>query len=155
MCEEICINKNRLISFFTNKMYRKATIELFKAKILQLPGIRNILSLWVKWRFVKRTQHMDSWDRHVEFKRMEYETEQFVFCSKLVRLYACMVSEGEYRNDADFLKYKQEVLECKIIQEEGLREFREYVQQLSPTETDGTRIKAVFDSYTSKLKMTN
>ncbi|MBQ2836096.1 MAG: hypothetical protein IJE68_04615 [Clostridia bacterium] len=149
------MKKNRLISFFTNKMYRKATIELFKAKILQLPGIRNILSLWVKWRFVKRTQHMDSWDRYVEFKRMEYEAEQFVFCSKLVRLYACIVSEVKYRNDADFLRCKQEVLECKIIQEEELRGFREYVQQIGPNETDGTRIKAVFDSYTSKLEMAN
>lgn len=149
------MKRNGLISFFTNKMYRKATIELLKVKFLQLPGIRNILSFWVRWRFVKRTQHMDSWDRHVELKRMEHETEKFVFCSRLVSLYACIVAEGEYRNDEDFLKCKQEVLECKIIEQEELRKFREYIQQIEPNETDGTRVKAVFESYTSSFGMAN
>lgn len=149
------MKKNRLVLFFTDKMYRKATMEWIKLRFLDLPIIRNIFYFVVSWRFARKTQNMDSWEQHVAFKKLEYETQEFVFCSCLVRLYAYIVAESECRSDNDFLQCKQEVLECKIIQEEGLREFREYVQQLSTNETDGTRIKAVFDSYISKLKMTN
>ena len=149
------MKKNRLVLFFTDKMYRKATLELLKIQFLDLPVIRNIFYFWVSWRFARKTQNMDSWERHVAFKKLEHETQQFVFCSCLVRLYSCIVAEGECRSDNDFLQCKQEVLNCKIIEQENLREFREYVQQLSPNETDGSRIKTVFDSYTSKLKMTN
>ena len=149
------MKKNKLVLFFTDKMFRKATLEWLKMRFLNLPGIRNIISFWFSYRFYKKTKNMDSWERHVFLKKLEHETQEFVFCSCLVRLYSCIVAEGEYRSDKDFLECKQEVLDCKIIQEEDLREFREYVQQLVPAETDGTRIKAVFDSYTSKLEMTN
>lgn len=149
------MKRSGLVLFFTDAMYRKATLEHLKIKFLDLPIIRNIFYFVVSWRFVKKTENMDSWEQHLAFKKLEYETQEFVFCSCLVRLYAYIVSEGEYRNDADFLKCKQELLECKIIQEKDLQEFREYVQQLESNETDGTRIKAVFDSYSSKLQMAN
>lgn len=149
------MKKNRLVLFFTDHMYRKATLELLKIRFLDLPVIRNIFYFWVSWRFARKTQNMNSWEQHVAFKKLEYETQELVFCSCLVRLYACIVSEGEYRNDADFLKCKQEVLECEVIQKEELHEFREYVQQLVPDETDGTRVKAVFDSYTSRFGTSN
>ena len=149
------MRENKLIAFFTNKIYRKATIELLKIKFLKLPGIRNIFSFWVNWRFAQKTQHMDPWERHVFLKKMEHQTEQFVFTSCLIRLYASIVAVGEYRNDEDFLKCKQEVLECKFIQQEELREFREWVQQIEPDETDGTRVKDMFDKYTSGFETTN
>ena len=149
------MKRNSLISFFTNKMYRKITIELLKTKFLQLPGIRHIHSLWVHWRFVKKTQHMNSWERHVEVKRVQHETVQVAFCKKLLSLYSCIVAKDESRNDKEFLKRKQELLHCEIIQEEDLREFREYVQQLSPDETNGTPVLSVFLKYTSALGETN
>lgn len=149
------MRKNRLALFFTDRMYRKARLEYFKIKFLDLPVIRNIFYFGVSWRFVKKTQNMDSWEQHMALKKLEYETQEFAFCHCLLRLYACIVAEGEYRNDNDFLKCKQELLECKIIQEEEWREFREYIEQIIPDETDGTRIKAVFDSYTSKFATTD
>ena len=149
------MKKNRLVLFFTDQMYRKATLEMLKIRFLDLPLIRNIFYFCVSWRFVRKTQNMDAWEQHVALKKLEYETQQHVFCHCLLRLYACVIAEGEYRNDNDFLERKQELLECQIIQKEELREFREYIQQIDPDETDGTRIKAVFDSYTSEFATTN
>lgn len=149
------MKRSGLVLFFTDQMYRKATLQWLKIKFLDLPIIRNIFYFVVSWRFVKKTENMDSWDVHVELKRMQYETEQIVFCNRLLRLYACIVAESEYRNDNDFLKCKQELLECKIIQEEEFCEFKEYVQQLSPNQTDGTIVKTVFQDYTSILGTTN
>lgn len=149
------MKKSKLVLFFTDKMYRRATLELLRLKFCTLPGIRNIISYWVSWRFVQKTRHMDSWEQYVALKNMEHQTEKFVFTSRLIRLYASIMAEGEYRNDEDFLKCKQEVLECKLMEEEKLREFREWLEGIGPDETDGTRVKAVFDSYTSSFGMAN
>lgn len=55
---------------------------------------------------------MDSWERYVAIKNEESWNEKFVFACRLISLYTSIVAEGEYRNDEDFLKSKQEVLEC-------------------------------------------
>ena len=150
------MKKNKFLLFFTDKNYRFATLELLKIKFTTLPGIKHIISLCAQWRFYKKTQHMDSWERHVALKNVEYWNEKFVFTCKLIRLYASIMAEDEYRNDEDFLKNKQEVLECKLMaEEEDLREFREWVKSITPDERDGSRVKDVFDRYTSSLGMAN
>ena len=149
------MKNNKIVLFFTDKMYRKATLEWMKIKFSTLPGISHIISFWVQWRFFKKTQHMDSWERHVALKNFEHQTEEFVFALRLIRLYTSIMAEGELRNDEDFLKCKQEVLECKMMEQVNLREFREWVEGITPDETDGSRVKAVFDSYTSSFVMAN
>lgn len=139
------MKNNKLVLFFTDKMYRKATLEWMKIKFTTLPGIRHIISLRFQYRFFKKTQHMDSWERHVELKNFEHQTEEFIFTSRLIRLYLSIIAEGDLRNDEDFLKCKQEVLECKMIEQANLQEFREWVEGITPDETDGTRVKVVFD----------
>lgn len=149
------MKKNKLVLFFTDKKYRFATLELLKIKFTTLPGIKHIISLCAQWRFYKKTQHMDSWERYVSLKNAETWYETFSFTCKLIRLYASIMAEGEYRNDGDFLKNKQEVLECKLMAEEELREFREWVENITPDERDGSLVKDVFDRYTANLAEAN
>lgn len=98
---------------------------------------------------------MDSWEQYLARKNMEHKHEQFVFVSRLIRLLASITAEGEYRDDESFLNSKQELLECKLMNQEDFREFREYVEEITPDETDGTRVKAVLDSYTSSIGIAN
>lgn len=149
------MRKNKLVLFFTDKRYRFATLQQLKIWFTTLPGIKHIISFWVQWRFFKKTEHMDSWERYVAIKNEESWNEKFVFTCRLIHLYTSIVAEGEYRNDEDFLKSKQEVLECKLMAEEDLREFREWVENITPAERDGTRVKDVFDKYTAILAEAN
>ena len=149
------MKKNKLVLFFTDKRYRFATLELLKINFTTLPGIKHIISLWKSWRFFKKTEHMDSWESYVAIKNEECWNEKFVFTCRLIRLYASIMADDEHRNDEDFLKHKQEVLECKLMSEESLREFREWIENITPDERDGTRVKDVFDEYVSSLGMAN
>lgn len=98
---------------------------------------------------------MDSWELHVNLKNMEHQTEKFVFISRLIHLYASITAEGEYRDDANFLKCKQDLLDCELMKQKDLHEFREWVEGITPDETDGTRVRAVFDSYASSYRTAN
>ena len=149
------MKKSKLVLFFTDKTYRRAGLKYLQMKFCTLPGIRHIISFWVGWRYVKKTQHMDSWEQYLARKNMEHKHEQFVFVSRLIRLLASITAEGEYRDDESFLNSKQELLECKLMNQEDFREFREYVEEITPDETDGTRVKAVLDSYTSSIGIAN
>ena len=146
------MRKNKLVLFFTDKRYRFATLELLKIRFTTLPGIKQIISLWAQWRFYKKTENMDSWERYVAIKNEESWHEKFTFTCKLIRLYASIMAEDEYRNDEDFLKNKQEVLECKLMtEEEDLCKFREWVESITPDERDSSQVKDVFNKYAASL----
>lgn len=139
---------SKFILFFKDKEFRKNKLKQLKFRISLLPGIRHIISWWFAIKFAKKTQDMSSWDRYVAEKNLERTTRKTTFVCALIRLYACIASQEEYRNAEEFLTTKKEVLECEYWNEvPELADFKKWVEQITPEERDADRVMNVLQEY--------
>lgn len=113
-----------------------------------LPGIRHIISWWFGVKFAMKTQDMSSWDKHVAKMELEKTARKTTFICALLRLYACIASEDEYRNDEEFLVTKKEVLECEYWKDvPELSEFKTWIENITPDERDAAKVMNVLEKY--------
>lgn len=139
------MKQSNIVLFFTNKIYRWATLERWKIKICFLPVIRHVISWWKTICINRKMRSMTSWEQHVYVKSVERQTEKFLFACALTRFAACIMAEGEQRNNEDFIKEKQVLLESEYINSSEMREFKEWLEQITADETDYTKVKAVME----------
>ena len=91
---------------------------------------------------------MSSWDRYVAEKELERISRKTIFTCALLRLYACIASQEEYRNAEEFLTMKNEVLECEYWKEvPELVDFRKWIENITPEERDADRVMNVLQKY--------
>ena len=91
---------------------------------------------------------MSSWDRYVAEKDLERTSRKTIFICALLRLYACIASQEEYRNAEEFLTTKNEVLECAYWKDvPELTDFRKWVENITPEEHDADRVMDVLQKY--------
>ncbi len=139
---------SKFILFFKDKEFRKFKLEQLKFRISMLPGIRHIISWWFAFKFAKKTQDMSSWDRYVAEKDLERTSRKTIFICALLRLYACIASQEEYRNAEEFLTTKNEVLECEYWKDvPELADFKKWVEKITPEERDADRVMDVLQKY--------
>lgn len=139
---------SKFILFFKDKEFRKKQLEQLKFRISLLPGIRHILSWWFAFKFAKKTKNMSSWDRYVAEKNLERTSRKTIFVCALLRLYACIASQDEHRNEEEFLTTKKEVLECTFWNDvPELADFKAWIENISPEERDADRIMNVLQKY--------
>ncbi len=139
---------SKFILFFKDKDFRKFKLEQLKFRISLLPGIKHIISWWFAFKFANKTQDMSSWDRYVAEKELERTSRKTIFTCTLLRLYACIASQEEYRNAEEFLTTKNEVLECEYWKEvPELADFKKWVENITPEERDADRVMNVLQKY--------
>lgn len=130
---------------FTNKYYRWATLERIKLKFISLPIIKYI----VAWYYMyKKMQGKYPWEQYVEVKNMEDETKRFSFVAELARLQACIMAEGE--NEELFEQAKLDVLCNEEINKPRLKDFKKWLEGITSSEKDYSRVQELINSYTSK-----
>lgn len=139
---------SKFVLFFKDKEFRKFKLEQLKFRISMLPGIKHIISWWFAFKFANKTQDMSSWDRYVAEKELERISRKTIFTCALLRLYACIASQEEYRNAEEFLTMKNEVLECEYWKEvPELVDFRKWIENITPEERDADRVMNVLQKY--------
>lgn len=139
---------SKFILFFKDKEFRKNTLQQLKFRIVLLPGIRHIISWLFAFKFAKKTQDMSSWDRYVAEKDLERTSRKTIFICALLRLWAYIASQGESRNEEEFLTSKNEVLECEYWKDvPELADFRKWIENITPDERDADRIMDVLQKY--------
>ena len=139
---------SKFVLFFKDKEFRKFKLEQLKFRISMLPGIKHIISWWFAFKFANKTQDMSSWDRYVAEKELERISRKTIFTCALLRLYACIASQEEYRNVEEFLTTKNEVLECEYWKDvPELADFRKWVEDITPEERDADRVMDVLQKY--------
>lgn len=140
---------NKFILFFKDKEFRSNTFKYLKFRFCLLPGVRNIISWWVGFKFAMKTKDMSSWDQHVAKMNFERSARRTTFVCALIRLYACITAQDEYRNDEDFLANKRDVLECEYWKDvPELSEFKSWIESVTPEERNSEIIKNVLEKYT-------
>ena len=81
-------------------------------------------------------------------KDLERTSRKTIFICALLRLYACIASQEEYRNAEEFLTTKNEVLECAYWKDvPELTDFRKWVENITPEEHDADRVMDVLQKY--------
>lgn len=139
---------SKFILFFKDKDFRKFKLQQLKFRISMLPGIRHIFSWWFAFKFAKKTQDMSPWDRYVAEKNLERTSRKTIFICALLRLYACIASQDEYRNAEEFLTTKNEVLKCEYWKEvPELADFKKWIENITPEERDADRVMDVLQKY--------
>ncbi len=131
-----------------NKYYRWATLESIKLKFLSLPIIKHIVAWYHTYKIYKKMQGMNQWEQYVEVKNMENETKKFCFVAALIRLEACIMAEGE--NEEIFEQAKLDVLCNEKINEPCLKDFKKWLESITSSEKDYSRVQELINSYTSK-----
>lgn len=139
---------SKFILFFKDKEFRNFKLKQLKFRISMLPGIRHIISWWFAIKFTKKTQDLSPWDRHVAEMELKRTTRKTTFVCALLRLYACIASQEEYRNVEEFLTTKNEVLECEYWKDvPELADFRKWIEDITPEERDADRVMDVLQKY--------
>lgn len=129
--------------FFTHSQYRWATLQLWKMKLCSLPGIRQVIAWRRAWVFTQKMSKMTPWERYLHMKKIEEQYKKFLFACALTRMAVCIQADGEHRDDEDFLLCKQELLSKEYINDGEMSEFKAWVEELTPDETDMTKIQEV------------
>lgn len=139
---------SKFILFFKDKEFRETKIKQLKFRICLLPGVRNVISWWFGFKFAMKTKDMSSWDQHVAKMNLERTTRKTTFVCALLRLYANIAAQDEYRNDEEFLTAKREVLECEYWKDvPELSEFKQWIENITPDERDAQRVMDVLQKY--------
>ena len=139
---------SKFILFFKDKDFRKNKIEQIKFRISMLPVIRHVISWRLAIKFAKKTKDMDPWDRHVAEMNIKKTTSKTTFVCTLLRLYACIVSQDEYRNAEEFLATKNEVLQCEYWKDvPELTNFKKWVESITPEERNGETVMNILQMF--------
>lgn len=139
---------SKFILFFKDKDFRKKKFQQLKFRISLLPGVRHIIAWWFAFKFTSETQDMSPWDKHVAKMNLERTARKTTFVCALLRLYACIASQEEYRNSEEFLTTKNEVLECEYWKDvPELAEFKRWVENITPDERNADRVMDVLQKY--------
>lgn len=139
---------SKFILFFKDKEFRETKIKQLKFRISLLPGVRHVISWWFGFKFAMKTKDMSSWDQHVAKMNLERTARKTTFVCALLRLYANIAAQDEYRNDEDFLTAKREVLECEYWKDvPELNEFKQWIENITPDERDAQRVMDVLEKY--------
>lgn len=134
--------------FFTDKYYRRATLESLKLTLLSLPGIKHIFYMYHTYRLHKKVQNMDNWERYIKFKNLENNSNKFCFTAALTRLQICIMAEGEY--EEFFEQAKTDILSNKLINEEKYKDFKEWLESINSTEKSYSKVQEILNGFNSK-----
>lgn len=143
----------KLQLLFTSKLYRRVTILLLKNKILSLPGIRNIISLYETHEMYKGIHELSNFDQYTAIKTLESNSNidkisSQNFCFKLSLILLKTVITSNDTSEKEFEQAKNDVLSYEdIINNPNLQEFKEWVENIDKNETDYSKVQAVINSF--------
>jgi hypothetical protein len=132
--------------FFTDKTYRRAKLKGCVVKFCALPGVKHIISWWWAWKFYQKTKKMTPWERYLARKQLEWQSKILAFGCKLVCLMVCIMAEE--RNDEEFLRWRKAVLEDPHINSNDLKDFKAWLEQITPEERNYAPVQKIIEFYT-------
>lgn len=130
-----------LVLFFTDSLYRTSTLMYWKFKVMCLPGIRRIASLYAAYKMEEKLAKMDPWERHCAIKEAEQMQMRTILAVELVMLHATIASEEMENREQFFEEAKNTILQIELINDPKLQEFKSWLQNANSNERNSQPVR--------------